>query len=109
MCVPGVYLPCLYGFAIHGEIEEVGANAAVVEQRVAFARSTVADDSLALALGVDQEFEQLALGLLHLLAEVRVGLEPLRHRASPRAPAARAARSVTWLAVVLGVPTVDAQ
>ena len=55
MCVPGVNLPCLYGLRVHRVVEEVGADAAVVEQRVALAGRAVADDRLALLLRVDQE------------------------------------------------------
>ena len=44
-------LALLVRAAVDGEVEEVGADAAVVEQRVALARRAVADDRLAGALG----------------------------------------------------------
>ena len=37
--VPGVYLPCLYGLGSTVILEEIGADAAVVEQRVALCRA----------------------------------------------------------------------
>ena len=53
----------LVGVAVDGEVEEVGADAAVVEQRVALARRAVAARSrLPCSLRGDQEREQLALG-----------------------------------------------
>ena len=70
----------LVGVAVDREVEEVGADAAVVEQRVALAGRAVAADPLALLLGRDQERQQLALGALHLLGEARVGR---RARAKP--------------------------
>ena len=68
----------LVGIAIDGEIEEVGANAAVVEQSIAFARRSVAADGLAFLLAADQELEQGALGAMHLLAEARIGCEVIQ-------------------------------
>ena len=69
MCVPGRNLPCLYGFRSTVKSRKSVADAAVVEQRVALAGSAVADDRLAGALGRDQQLQQLALGLAHLLLE----------------------------------------
>src|SRR6185503_15046745 len=63
------------GAAVDGEVQEVAADAAVVQQRVALARRAVAGHALARGLGPDQEREQLALRLLHLLGEARVGRE----------------------------------
>ncbi len=50
MCVPGGELALLVGIAIDGEVDEVRADSAVVEQRVALARCAVAGDALSLAL-----------------------------------------------------------
>src|SRR5882724_1252559 len=59
----------LVGIAIDGEVDEVGADTAVVEQGVALAGSAVAGDPLAAALGGYQELEDAALGLAHPLLE----------------------------------------
>ena len=78
---PGQELALLVRVAVDRVVEEVGADAAVVEQRVALARRAVAA-TLAVVLGLDQELEQLALGLLDLLVEAAVALE---RRRSPAA------------------------
>ena len=44
MCVPGQEVALLVRVAVDGVVEEVGADAAVVEQRVALGRRAVADD-----------------------------------------------------------------
>ena len=67
----------LVGIAIDREVQEVGADAAVVEQRVALARGAVSADALALVLGRDEERQQLALGALHLVARTRRRLRRL--------------------------------
>jgi hypothetical protein len=63
---------------VDGVVEKIGANPAVIEQRIPFARRAVADDLLAVALGADQEVQQLPLRPLHLLAEFPVGLDVLQ-------------------------------
>ena len=78
----------LVGIAVDGEVEEVGADAAVVEQRVALARRAVAADRLALVLGRDQERQELALRASHLLGERRVGRNVAEAEAFARARAA---------------------
>ena len=40
-------LALLVGVAVHGVVEEIGADAAIIEQRVALARRAVAGDRLA--------------------------------------------------------------
>jgi hypothetical protein len=70
----------LVGIAVDRVIQEVGPDAAVVEERVAFARRPVARDALALPLGVDQEPEQVSLGLADALLERRVGLQTTETR-----------------------------
>src|SRR5258705_5270334 len=62
---PGQKFAVFVGTSIHGEIEKVGTDTAIVEQRVALAGCTVRDDSLSLALCLNEELEQLALGLSH--------------------------------------------
>jgi hypothetical protein len=49
----------LVGVAVHRVGEQVGPDAAVVQQRVALARRAVRRDALAGALGADEELEQL--------------------------------------------------
>ena len=49
MCVPGVYDALLVRVPVDGVVEEVGADPAVVEERVALAGRAVARDLLALA------------------------------------------------------------
>jgi hypothetical protein len=64
----------LVGIAVDGEVDEVGADAAVVQQRVALpGRRRRRCASLLLA--GNQERQQVALGAAHLLAEAGVGLD----------------------------------
>src|SRR5262249_31393601 len=60
--------------------EEVGANAAIVEERVAFPRGAVTDDRFASSLRLDQERQEAALGVLDLFAEVCVRLDTVESR-----------------------------
>jgi hypothetical protein len=50
----------LIGVSVDREVEEVGADGAIVEERVALAGRAVAADPLALVLGADQERKQVA-------------------------------------------------
>src|SRR6185437_16197003 len=59
--------------AVDGEVEEIAADAAIIEERVAFARRAVAGDRLAPALGVDEEVEKAALRRLDALGERGIG------------------------------------
>ena len=84
----------LVRIAVHGVIQEIRANAAVIQQRVPFAGRAVAGDRLARALGFDQKFQQRALRLLHLLGKCAVGFMPVipaaffaRAQSFTRAPA----------------------
>src|SRR5580765_3585716 len=56
-------------------LEQVAADAAVVQQRVALGWRAVAPDATARALLRDQELEQLVLGLAHARGELVVGLD----------------------------------
>src|SRR5690348_12891628 len=49
----------LVGIAIDREVQQIRADATVVQQRVSFAGRTVTDDSRTLALAPDQQLEQL--------------------------------------------------
>src|SRR6266850_7300308 len=99
-------LALLVRAAIHRVVEEVRPDAAVVQQGVALAGCAVAGNGLALALGGDQEIEELALGLLHLLAERRVAIEP-REAGDLLARPELANAGADWLFLVFHVPRVD--
>src|SRR5882724_887061 len=99
-------LALLVRAAIHRVVEEVRPDAAVVQQGVALAGCAVAGDGLALALGSDQEIEELALGLLYLLAERRVAIEP-REAGDFLARPQFGDTGADWLSLVLHVPRVD--
>ena len=90
MCVPGQEPALLVRVAVDRVVEQVGADPAVVEQRVALARRAVAGDALALAPLGDQELEQAPLGLLDLRGERRGGPRACRSRARARARPGRA-------------------
>src|SRR5215813_13441570 len=57
----GSVLPLLVWAAIDGVVEEVGSNAAVVEERVPLARRTVARDAQPVALRVDEKCHEVPL------------------------------------------------
>src|SRR5882757_2028016 len=91
-------------------IEEIAAHAAEIEQRVAFGGRTVADDTLALGFGVDQEREQRALGAGHGFGKTFVAVDAIepggallgldrRNRRADRAAAAMAAENPQRAAV----------
>src|ERR1700730_4909350 len=65
----------LMRIAIDGVVDEVGADGAIIQQGVALARRAVASDVFSAALGLDEEFEQLALGFLHLIGKPGVGFD----------------------------------
>jgi len=52
--------PLLVGAAVDGEVQQVGPDAAVVEQGVAFARCAVACDPLARLASLDQKAQKFA-------------------------------------------------
>src|SRR6266853_1938221 len=94
--------------AAYGVIEEIGTDAAVVEQGVALARRTVARDVLSLALDADQAFKQFALGLFDLLAKGRIVLDSVEsslHLARAEVHDPRPDR----LGGVVSMTTIDAQ
>ena len=98
-------LAVLVRIAVDRVVQEIGADAAIVQQRVALARRAVADNLLAGAAGRDQELQQLALGLLDLLGEVQVGVQlavaggQLGGHRAPR-PAGRSAGRIVGMAGV---------
>src|SRR5690606_26235869 len=57
------------GIAIDREVEEIGADGAIIEQRVALSRRAVTADLLAFALCRDQEGQEVTLCAARLVAE----------------------------------------
>ena len=102
-------LALLVRIGVDGEVEEIGADAAVVEQRVALARRAVADDLLAAFFRVDQERQELALGGPRPARRSRGSASSVRKPSST----SRCRRRLTAFADrkrrVFAVPTVDAQ
>jgi hypothetical protein len=82
--------PVLVGIAVDRKVDEVGADAAVVQKRVALAGRAVGADALALLLAGDQKRQEIALGPAHLLAEPR---DRSRSRGSRSRSPDRATRS----------------
>ncbi|MBA7553454.1 hypothetical protein ES705_46045 [subsurface metagenome] len=60
---------------VHRVIEKICADAAVVQQGVAFGRGTVADDAFPLALGLNEELEEAPFGLFDSFGETLVGFQ----------------------------------
>ena len=89
-------LALLVRVGVDGVVEEVGAHAAVVQERVALGGGAVARDRLALALEVDQELERRPLVALDTARVVAVGLQRAEPAAASRASSSRA-RSVSGL------------
>src|SRR2546425_11534509 len=69
---PRQKLALLVGVTVHGVSQEIRPDAAVVQQSVALAWSSVADDGAALPFGLNQELEQPTFGLLYSLLECGV-------------------------------------
>src|ERR1700757_138824 len=67
--------PVLVWVAVHGEIEKVGSDAAVVKQRVALTGGAITADSFSLLLGCDEERKQFSLCLLDLFGNRSVASE----------------------------------
>src|SRR6267378_2157615 len=104
----GEELALLVGIAVHGVVDEIRADATVIQQRVAFARGSVSDDRLAFPPDADQELQKLPLGLFYLLSKIPICLnlaEPSLMFSSPQFDNAVANR----LRVVLLVSPVDSQ
>src|SRR5690606_21888010 len=104
----GQVTPLLVGAAVDRVVEKVAPDAAVDEQGVALGRRSVADDPLAGAPGADEELEQLALGLAHLLAEGLVVGERLE-AVVPLARAQRGDPRIDRLSAARAVLGIDAQ
>jgi hypothetical protein len=62
----------LVGIAIDREVEEVGADATIVEQRIALARRSISANRLAVLFALDKEGKQFALSFVDLGSEFRV-------------------------------------
>src|SRR5579883_3359875 len=68
-------LALLVGVAVHGVIQKIRANAAVIEESVSFAGRAIAGDRFPFTLRRDQELQELALRFYHLLAKCQVVLD----------------------------------
>ena len=82
MCVPGVKRPCFVRTAVDRVVEEVGADAAVVQQRIPFAGRAVAHDRFAfLRARRSRKSQQLAFRRANAFFEIAYRL---RESCSPR-------------------------
>ena len=61
--------------AIHGELHEVRADAAMVEQRIALTRRPVAGDSHAGPLAADEELDEVVTCSRHLTCKPVMALD----------------------------------
>ena len=61
--------------AIHGELDEVRADAAMVEQRIALTGRPVASDSHAGSLAADEELDEVVAGGRHLTGKPVMALD----------------------------------
>ena len=102
-------LALLVRAAVHGVVEEVGADAAVIEQGVPLARGAVTGDRLPFALGLDEEGQQLALRLLDLLLEARRSTPACRSRPPPPGLSISRTRSPTGFEVSSRMARIDSQ
>ena len=57
--------------AIHGVVEEISANAAVVEERISLSWGAIADDGFAIAFSLDEKFKKAAFGFADMFRERR--------------------------------------
>ena len=74
--------------AVDGVVEKVGPDAAVVQQRVAFAGRAVPDHGLAVVLAPDEELQQVPLRLLSPVRRTSSSARGCRTRRPARDPAA---------------------
>src|SRR5581483_3695828 len=65
-------LAVLVRVTVDGIVDEIRADTAVVEQRVAFARRSVADNRFARAFGLDEKVQQATLGPFYVIGKVVV-------------------------------------
>ena len=70
---------------IDGIVEKVGADPAIVEQSVSFARRPVAGNALAFVLERDQKRQEFPLRGLYLLTKASVGLKTVEAEPNSRA------------------------
>src|SRR5208282_1127323 len=68
----------LVRIAIHCEIHKIRADAAVIQERISFSRSPVADDFLAVSLRMNQELEQLTLRFLNIFFKSCITLDTVQ-------------------------------
>ena len=78
---PGQIFPLFIGIAVNRVIDEVGANAAVIQKGISLAGRAVAGDRSALVFSLNQKIQEQSLRFLYLLCERRIGTQvgvPLR-------------------------------
>src|SRR3954451_3400408 len=68
----------LVGIAVHGEIEEVRSNTAVVEQGIAFAGRAIGAYLGTFILALNEKREDLPFGAMNLCGELAIGPEILK-------------------------------
>ena len=78
MCIPGRIPAVLVRIPVDNKIEEIGADTAVIEQGIAFARSTISTHLCTIFLALNQEGQKLALGAMNLRTKPRVGSDILK-------------------------------
>src|SRR4029077_2859847 len=66
---PRSKLPMLVGIPIDRIVKKICSPSTIVQQRIALAGGSVADDRLPFLFDLDQAFQKLALGILYLLGK----------------------------------------
>lgn len=74
MCAGGEFA-VFEAAAVHGVVEEVGSDAAVVEQGIAFSGGAIGDDGFAFVAGFDEETEEVAFDAVDGGSEAEVVLD----------------------------------
>src|SRR5262249_36507324 len=82
--------------------------AAIIQQGIALARRTIARDRFVVALRVDEKAQEVALGRLNLMDELRISLEPVE-ASGTLARDQRAHRGPGRLAGMACMTAIDAQ
>ena len=57
------------GITIHGVVDEVSSNTAIIQKRIRLTRCAIPYDLLAFPLGLNQEFEELTFRFAHLFSK----------------------------------------
>ena len=102
----GEEAPLLVRVPVHGELQKIRANAAIVQKGVSLARRSVSSHALAFAPQPDEQLQQRALRLDHLLGKCGVGFHPVQTRAELTVPQVHHG----WrhgFGTVFGMPQID--